>query len=423
MGLSYGWKNKYNAMCQSPWYDSWNSQIECLKLNKSNTKTIFRFFHAIAKHNIIKKEYGIKKLMQHFELDPTVFSERVFCVVENSDDIDFLDFTLSLWNFCTLTNHAMENFVFNLYAAENKNNLLSANQMTIILQEIYGRALENNTTACLLKSDLADQNRRRITFDLSGFRQFVHSHPAFLSPVLFMQSVLRDNILGSNIWGKLTRVRRELTREPYTGVVELVQAEMLERGWLMRDADELPLGSDSNGKAARRKEFYKITATEPSVSSAASLNGHQVSTDTRGRSRTAHQRAGQGGGGGNRDKKSTLIPGAGDKVEPATPVLNPEELFLQELLSTQERASSLGPRCTSGKRYRAPSCDQGASDGNRCSRNGRTSPAHSRSLSPVRSAPAHPVDDVSMDSAESAHSRGGRSKSKIKSTSPPRQKW
>lgn len=52
---------------------------------------------------------GLKELLTHIDLNENKFSRRVFSIFDEdgSGQIDFREFVLSVWNYCTLSKHSL----------------------------------------------------------------------------------------------------------------------------------------------------------------------------------------------------------------------------------------------------------------------------------------------------------------------------
>lgn len=79
---------------------------------------MYRIFNAVAKHmpttdeyGSLSKEVGLPELFGVMDIERTKFTERVFSILDEdgSEKLDFREFVLALWNFCTLTGHSLGN--------------------------------------------------------------------------------------------------------------------------------------------------------------------------------------------------------------------------------------------------------------------------------------------------------------------------
>ncbi len=54
------------------------------------------------------------ELLVHIDLERTKFTERIFSIFDEdgSGQIDFREFVLSLWNYCTLSNATLGTYIY-----------------------------------------------------------------------------------------------------------------------------------------------------------------------------------------------------------------------------------------------------------------------------------------------------------------------
>ena len=59
----------------------------------------------------------VTELLTFLKLERSAFNIRVFTLFDKdrSKQIDFSEFVIALWNWCTLSNNALESFAFDLY--------------------------------------------------------------------------------------------------------------------------------------------------------------------------------------------------------------------------------------------------------------------------------------------------------------------
>lgn len=86
--------------------------------------------------------------MNHLEMGATVFRDRVFSIFDedSSGQIDFREFVLSLWNYCTLSKATLDLFAFDLYDTDN-NGELSSDEVKEMLHDIYGNEVATHPAA------------------------------------------------------------------------------------------------------------------------------------------------------------------------------------------------------------------------------------------------------------------------------------
>ncbi len=81
----------------------WRIQFETLQLKEKEVAKLFKIFSQIDVDQ--DGGMGLVELLTLVNVERTAFSERVFSIFDEnrSGKIDFREFVLSLWNYCTLS--------------------------------------------------------------------------------------------------------------------------------------------------------------------------------------------------------------------------------------------------------------------------------------------------------------------------------
>lgn len=94
----------YKKLSQKPEFRVWSKKFDALCIHPSEVKKLFYVF--------AKADFDgggtidLIELLTAIDLERTPFTERVFAIFDddNSGKIDFGEFVLALWNYCTLSN-------------------------------------------------------------------------------------------------------------------------------------------------------------------------------------------------------------------------------------------------------------------------------------------------------------------------------
>jgi Ca2+-binding EF-hand superfamily protein len=83
--------------------EAWRPQFEALQLKRKEIGKLYRIFRTADVDN--SGTIGLPELLGLMDVERTPFSERVFSIFDEdgSGEIDFREFVLSLWNYCTLS--------------------------------------------------------------------------------------------------------------------------------------------------------------------------------------------------------------------------------------------------------------------------------------------------------------------------------
>ena len=149
-------------------------------------------------------------MLDHLDLKRNRFAKRVFAIfdVDGSNEIDFKEFVVALWQYCTLGRAQLIMFAFDLYDRDSSG-AIDFEEFNTMLKELYGRRYAKNQIALNLMRHINEFNKRHDTeeVDVDTFAAFVKSHPALLQPAFSMQQTLRERILGGAWWDRRSHER------------------------------------------------------------------------------------------------------------------------------------------------------------------------------------------------------------------------
>jgi hypothetical protein len=84
-------------------FQEWMRQFSAMQLSKREIRKLWYIFKKIDVDG--SGNIGLAELLTHIDLERTRFTEKIFSIFDEdgSGEIDFREFVLSLWNYCTLT--------------------------------------------------------------------------------------------------------------------------------------------------------------------------------------------------------------------------------------------------------------------------------------------------------------------------------
>ena len=113
-------KRKYTI--GHPVYDPKNHKFlrlfQRVGIGARTVELLYEFFLAIDVDN--SGEISLSEFFNFFRMKDTAFARRAFSVMDEdgSGEIDFGEFTLTLYNFCSFTREGLTRFAFELYDAD-----------------------------------------------------------------------------------------------------------------------------------------------------------------------------------------------------------------------------------------------------------------------------------------------------------------
>ena len=155
-------------------------------------------------------EITILEFLNYFNLDRTQYVEKCFEYFDTTggNDIDFLEFMVSVWNICTLDARTLTNFTFDLYDLDSDGELTYP-EIEKMVCELFGRNDKKRGSRgreCLQDlTYLAEEKGGVITLDVFTF--FTMNHSMLLFPVFQIQRIIQNKVMGLRFW-KLEIQRR-----------------------------------------------------------------------------------------------------------------------------------------------------------------------------------------------------------------------
>jgi len=189
----------------------WVESFEALQFKKKDLLQMEKIFGRI--DDSADGRVDLMELLDFFDLKNSTFAKRTFAIFDedSSGTIDFREFVLSLWNFCSCTDSALRLFAFDLYDADGSGKI-EKSEVSDMLKEVYGDAFESSQHASRLMDKvqkIAGGNSNFISLDT--FNTFAKDNPALLFPAFDMQRIIQKKILGPDFWNRHIDKRIELT--------------------------------------------------------------------------------------------------------------------------------------------------------------------------------------------------------------------
>lgn len=173
--------------------------------------TVQRFYN---KFNEIDKdgsgEVDMDEFYAYFHIGRSPFGDRVFSMLDmdKSGTIDFREFVVTVWNFCTYQLDTFIEFAFRMYDLDNSGRL-EMEELRDLVQEVYGDMMSNNVRVQRILDVIDTDGDGVISF--AEFAEFNQRYPALLFPAFSMQNELRRRCFGETFWRKELGRRMALT--------------------------------------------------------------------------------------------------------------------------------------------------------------------------------------------------------------------
>lgn len=161
-------------------------------------------------------------------MEKTIFNKRIFSILDTdgSGDLNFGEFLVGLWSFCSVENKNFEHFAFDLYDTDNSG-IIDVSEAQFMLKDIYGEEFDRSPRARKVHQKLDDLGMAVMDFPV--FRDFTHKHKAMLYPAFALQLTLKKYIMGKAFWKRQAQNREKLCRGEYKTIQAILGEELFEK--------------------------------------------------------------------------------------------------------------------------------------------------------------------------------------------------
>ncbi|ETV82062.1 hypothetical protein H257_05580 [Aphanomyces astaci] len=157
---------------------------------------------------------NVYEFLEYFELTKTEFSRKTFNLMDKdgSGQVDFEEFVLALWNFCSFTQESLTRYSFSLYDSDGSGEI-DLNEAEYFVQEMWGGKWHTNKNAEHIMNKLtAIATASDGCIPIEKFVHFAHDNPLMMFPAFQIQHDMMDKILGEHFWTKIADQRQKNQR-------------------------------------------------------------------------------------------------------------------------------------------------------------------------------------------------------------------
>lgn len=194
--------------------------FDCLKLTDGEVGGLYKRFKSIDVDD--SGNIDIAEVLAHLHIEKTFFNKRVFGLLDTdaSGELNFEEFVVGLWNYCSVEDGFFEHFAFDLYDTDNSGHI-DITEAQYMIKDIYGEEFEHNAFAKKAHQKLAQLDTS--TIDFQTFHNFSINHKAMLYPAFALQLGLRKYIMGNSFWHKQAVNRLKMSGGKYKSVIEIIE--------------------------------------------------------------------------------------------------------------------------------------------------------------------------------------------------------
>ncbi|KAF4046266.1 EF hand [Phytophthora infestans] len=144
------------------------------------------------------------------DLKRSRFSEKAFSVMDRngSGEVDFIEFVLAVWNYCTFNHASLIRFAFDLYDVDGSGEI-EHDEVVRCVREVWGSSWETSPNAHKIveKLDAIMENTANNRLSANLFQEFAVRHPMLLFPAFELQMEIQRKVLGKRFWSRAAEKR------------------------------------------------------------------------------------------------------------------------------------------------------------------------------------------------------------------------
>jgi len=183
------------------------SMLGKLKVGDNEAKLIYKAFERVDKDK--SGEIDVDEFFHGLKIEPTPFGKLVFQVADVSHDgeIDFGEFFVAMYNFCSFDEHSLMSFCFNIFDVD-KSGSIERSEVKALVKMMRGNSskLDEMTDSLLKKMDSDGDGE----MSLNEFKAMNKRAPSMLQPAFAMKNLLIEVICSPTWWKKQTIQRSKL---------------------------------------------------------------------------------------------------------------------------------------------------------------------------------------------------------------------
>ncbi|GMH85793.1 hypothetical protein TrVE_jg1722 [Triparma verrucosa] len=178
----------------------WEITFGALDLDYRTINKFWKIFYKMNKTH--DGEVSIIEFMNYFNLDRTPYVVKAFayCDTVGGGEMDFLEFIVSTWNFCTLGARTLTNFTFDLYDLDDDGEI-AYDEIESMIKELYGIGWDTSSLAREALDEMALLSEKYGGgIPLDAFVRFQKSHSMLLFPAFCIQRAIQEKCGGVEYW-------------------------------------------------------------------------------------------------------------------------------------------------------------------------------------------------------------------------------
>ena len=189
-------------------WTQWNDILLALNFTRSEFRRLLQIYQKIDKDN--SGHIALKELLYFLRMENDEFMRRTFAVFDNdnSGEIDFGEFVIALWNYCTESKQSLILFAFDLYD-EDGSGVISRSEFKRLLSDIYGASLAKNKFVKNQANTILSSIDKMVMEGGDGvsfqdFSKLTRAYPNLLFATFEVHTAIQAKMLGHSTWANLS---------------------------------------------------------------------------------------------------------------------------------------------------------------------------------------------------------------------------
>ena len=259
-------------------YSKYKSLFKCLGFTEEAGKEMVRVFYRLDADG--GRTVDFDEFAKFFDVDNTPFSKKCFMLMDTqkTGEINFAQFVVACWNYCTYDKNGLTGFSFKLYDTSGIGQI-PIDEVFRLVDDVYDldkgmKGFDYSGTVNVVKNSpeyVLKQAKRQIAkacgadkqMNILEFLMFCKTHPSLLKSAFGIQTRLQKAVVSVQFWQVMTTKRRKLEKiNGVQGVNFLEYHEVMQ--WLGDTLPNIPLGQKKRSREeGHKKKEKKKKGTSP----------------------------------------------------------------------------------------------------------------------------------------------------------------
>jgi serine/threonine-protein phosphatase 2B regulatory subunit len=189
----------------------WGTVLITLNLTRGDFRKLLSIFNRMDKDG--SGSIALKELLLFLKMEDSSFMDRAFSIFDSdrSGEIDFGEFVVCVWNYCTEDRTSFLMFAFDLYDSD-RSGFLSKEEIKSLLKDVFG-TISNKFVRSQVAKIVAAVDRVQTAgqqgLNFQEFSRLTKSYPSLLSSAFELHRQIQNKLLGVRYWEKMAAMTVE----------------------------------------------------------------------------------------------------------------------------------------------------------------------------------------------------------------------